>query len=234
MTVNDALTRSRVALALRRVVMVRDCLPRRVPPRTRRGRFRSAPGLGRRAPLLYRGGFSKHRGLEELVAAAALPVLEGARIVFLGYGSLAAELRRSTRIAVADRVDVLAAVPPDLLIDWVPGREHSRDAHPGIDPESAALPPNSSRGARAGVPIIASDLPEMGRMVLEEPAGRLGCSGPDRPGIDGRGDRDLLGARPPTCGAAGALQAAARDRWNLETDPPGWSTFTRTSRRVGG
>ena len=223
-TVNDALARE---LGTRygpcRVVVVHNCPPRPLRVADGPGPLRAALGIGANVPVaLYHGGFSKHRGLEELVAAAALPVLAETHVVFLGYGSQAAELRALAAASpVAERVHVLPAVPPDVLEDWV------RDADVAVMPiqdstlnHRLSTPNKLFEALAAGVPIVASDLPELRRIVMEDPAGPLGvlCD-PTDPASIAAAIADLLG-RPP--GERAALRerclGAARDRWNWETE----------------
>ncbi len=122
---------------------------------------------------------------------------------------------------VADRVHVLAAVPPDVLIDWV------RDADVAVMPirdstlnHRLSTPNKLFEALAAGVPIVASDLPEMRRIVMDDPAGPLGllCDPTDPASIAGA-IADLLG-RPAADRAAlrERCRTAARDRWNWETE----------------
>jgi len=72
----------------------------------------------------------------------------------------------------------------------------------------------------AGVPIVASDLPELRRIVMDDPAGPLGvlCD-PTDPTSIAAAIEGLLG-RPPDERAAlrERCLGAARDRWNWETE----------------
>ena len=82
----------------------------------------------------------------------------------------------------------------------------------------------------AGVPIVASDLPELRRIVMEDPAGPLGvlCDPTDPASIAGS-IAGLLGR--PTDERAALRErclGAARDRWNWETESARWSSCTRT------
>ena len=223
-TVNDALARELGArYGPRRVVVVHNCPPRPTIVADGPGPLRAALGVGADARVaLYHGGFSRHRGLEELAAAAALPVLGETHVVFLGYGSQAAELRALAAASpVAERVHVLPAVSPDVLEDWV------RDADVAVMPiqdstlnHRLSTPNKLFEALAAGVPIVASDLPELRRIVMEDPAGPLGvlCD-PTDPASIAAAIADLLG-RPPDERAAlrERCLAAARDRWNWETE----------------
>jgi glycosyltransferase involved in cell wall biosynthesis len=122
---------------------------------------------------------------------------------------------------VAERVHVLPAVSPDVLEDWV------RDADVAVMPiqdstlnHRLSTPNKLFEALAAGVPIVASDLPELRRIVMEDPAGPLGvlCD-PTDPASIAASIADLLG-RPVD--ERRALRerclAAARDRWNWETE----------------
>ena len=227
-TVNNALARELGERYLpRRVVVVHNCPPRPGPASETAGPvpgpLRAALGIGADVPVaLYHGGFSKHRGLEELVSAAALPILEGAHVVFLGYGSQAAELRALAAASpVAERVHVFPAVSPDVLVDWV------RDADVAVMPiqdstlnHRLSTPNKLFEALAAGVPIVASDLPELRRIVMEDPAGPLGvlCD-PTDPASIAASIAGLLGC--PLDERAALRErclVAARDRWNWETE----------------
>jgi glycosyltransferase involved in cell wall biosynthesis len=84
------------------------------------GRLRDALGIAPdRALVLYQGGFSVDRGIEELVAALDEPALAGADVTlaFIGYGRLRAWLDRQAA-ARPGRVAVLDAIPPGELQEW--------------------------------------------------------------------------------------------------------------------
>jgi glycosyltransferase involved in cell wall biosynthesis len=84
------------------------------------GRLRATAGVGAQACLvLYQGGFSVDRGIEELVAALDEPPLADREVVavFVGYGRLRAWLdgeaaRRPGRVAVVD------AISPGELLEY--------------------------------------------------------------------------------------------------------------------
>src|SRR5262249_29644238 len=89
-----------------------------LPERT--GRLRAAIGIGPDAPLvLYQGGFSVDRGIEELVAALDEAPLAGmpVAVAFIGYGRLRSWLDAAAA-ARPGRVAVLDAIPPGELQEW--------------------------------------------------------------------------------------------------------------------
>ena len=106
-----------------RPVVVLNCPPawrpgEMLPART--GKLHNVASVSADRPIvLYQGGFSVDRGIEDLVAAVEHPALEGTRIaaVFVGYGRLRSWLdeqaaRLPGQIAVTD------AIPPQELPEY--------------------------------------------------------------------------------------------------------------------
>jgi glycosyltransferase involved in cell wall biosynthesis len=185
--------------------------------------MRTELGLGSGDPIaLYHGGFSAHRGLEELAAAILQPGLEQVHAVFLGYGNRKDWLlEQAADPRYGGRLHVLAAVPPERLLDWVV------DADVGVMPIQASTlnhrlstPNKLFECLAAGVPVVASDFPEMRRIVLGNPGGPLGelCR-PDDPADVARGIRAIL-QRPADELTALRTRclAAAHEQWNWETE----------------
>src|SRR5262249_19180566 len=89
-----------------------------LPERT--GRLRERLGIGPDRPLvLYQGGFSVDRGIEELVAALDEPPLAASDAIaaFIGYGRLRSWLDEQAALRPG-RVAVLDAIPPGELQEW--------------------------------------------------------------------------------------------------------------------
>ena len=223
-TVNDALAAElERRYRPRRTVVVHNCPPRWQPPAERPDRIRAATGIPADAPIaLYHGGFSAHRGLEELAEAILQPGLERVHAVYLGYGSLRPaldELARDPRFA--GRLHVLDAVPPDELIEWVASADVGVMAiAPSTLNHRLSTPNKLFECLAAGTPVVVSDLPEMRRIVLGDPVGPLGevCA-PGDPVDLARAIRAIL-ERPPE--ELAALRArclrAAHERWNWERE----------------
>jgi glycosyltransferase involved in cell wall biosynthesis len=160
-----------------RTVIVRNCAPRWTPPTHPTSYLRNAARLDAMDPVvLYHGRFAGKRGIEELVAAAALPGMEDIQVVLLGYGNLSDEFDRLSRDPkVAGRVHVLAAVKPTELQDWVSGADVGVVTIRGQSLNHRLASPNKLwESLSAGVPVIASDFPVMRDIVLGDPDGPFG------------------------------------------------------------
>ncbi len=167
--------------------------------------------------VLYHGGLSPERGIEQLIAA--LPFLEATvHVVLLGYGPLEAELRaRAADVALAGRLHVLPAVPPTDLIGWVAAADvAAMPIQPSTLNHRLTTPNKLFEAMAAGVPIVASDLPGMATIVRETGAGVL-CD-PTSAGAVANAIHSILEAPPDARAAFGARGlAAVRDRYNWET-----------------
>jgi glycosyltransferase involved in cell wall biosynthesis len=132
------------------------------------GGLRSSLGLGPEVPLvLYQGAPAPDRGCEVLVAAVAL--LDGVHLAFLGdpepgYGEGLSELIRQR--GLGKRVTLLPSVPLDDLL------AHTAEADVGVtllqdtcENHRLALPNKLFEYVAAGVPVVASALPEVKRII---------------------------------------------------------------------
>jgi glycogen synthase len=166
-----------------------------------RGGLRDRLGIGPDVPLvLHQGAPAPARGCEVMLdAVAALP---GVRLVFLGdpepgYGQqLAVEISRR---GLSDRVATLPSVALSELL------AHTAEADVGVtllqdtcENHRLALPNKLFEYVAAGVPVVASALPEAERLVAEHGIGW--CVAPDdahalsaalRRALDARGDAEL-------------------------------------------
>lgn len=139
------------------------------------GRLRKAAGLpAKRAIVLYQGGLSIDRGLEELVAALDEPVLKDRdlAVVLLGYGRLL-ELFRQIAAGKPDRLVVLDAVPPVELLSYTAGATIGYVGQPGRTlNQRLNLANKLFEYAMAGVPVIVDLGTEHCRLVRQEDLGR--------------------------------------------------------------
>jgi glycosyltransferase involved in cell wall biosynthesis len=197
-------------------LIVMNCSYRHVPPAPREHRFHDALGL---APatrvVVYQGGFSRDRGIEQLIAA--IPEVPGAVLVLLGYGALQAELERVVADqATGGRVRIMAAVPPTELVDWIASADVvAMPIQPTTLNHRLTTPNKLFEALAAGVPVVASDLPGMAPIVRETGCGVL--VDPTDPASIAAALREVLATPPDEMAAWRArCSAAARETYNWE------------------
>ncbi len=123
--------------------------------------------------LLYQGGLTSGRQIEQVVAAMALVKNNQVHLVLLGSGALKRQLmRRAIRSGAAARIHFLDAVPQTELLAW------SASADVGVIPYGSdclnnhlCTPNKLYEFIAAGLPILANDLPELRRAVAENEFG---------------------------------------------------------------
>lgn len=140
------------------------------------GRLRVELGISHDIPiLLYQGGIAKGRGLELLVQALTYLKNSDAVLVFLGNGPLVEVLKQTAKDAgIEQRVLFHPAVPPhDLPLYTV-------DATLGLSPiegmclnHRLCLPNKLFEYIQAGVPVVATDFPELRRTICSLGIGEL-------------------------------------------------------------
>lgn len=174
-TVNDAYAD---VLAARwpvpRPLVVMNCSYRYTPTDPRDRRFHERLGLDDATRVvLYHGGFSPWRGIEQLVEAIRL--VPGATLVLMGYGVLEPTLRAiEADPATNGAVRVMDAVPPDELHDWVAAADVAAMPIQGDTLNHRLTTPNKLFEAMAaGVPAVVSDLPGMRAVVQDAGSGIL-------------------------------------------------------------
>jgi glycosyltransferase involved in cell wall biosynthesis len=181
------------------------------------GGLRAALGIDPDTPLvLHQGAPAPDRGCEVLVAAVA--ELEGVHLAFLGdpepgYGT---ELQRLIDgHGIADRAHQLPSVPLDRLLAW------TAEADVGVtllqdtcENHRLALPNKLFEYIAAGVPVVASALPETERLIGEYGVGWT--SAPADPADLAAQLRRALAARGDTELRARIRRAAEELRWPRE------------------
>jgi glycosyltransferase involved in cell wall biosynthesis len=137
-------------------------------------RLRERCGLSEAEPIvLYQGGMQPGRGLFNLLTAAKQ--LRGAAVVLLGGGMLTEALRRRiTELGVQDTVRMLPPVPADELHAW------TCSADIGVQIlENTCLNHYTTDSNKlfeyvmAGLPVVASDFPEIRAVVTGHDLGEL-------------------------------------------------------------
>jgi starch synthase len=179
-----------------RPIVVLNCPPAWRPGETmpvRTGRLREVARVDPDRPLvLYQGGFSVDRGIEELVAALEMPILveTGVVAVFIGYGRLRPWLDEQAA-RLPGRIVVVDAIPPHEL------QEFTVDADVGF----VGQPPRTLNQRlnlanklfeylQAAVPVVVAEGTAHCRLTLELEVGR--CVDIDDPATIARAIADLI------------------------------------------
>ncbi|MEX1168645.1 MAG: glycosyltransferase [Chloroflexota bacterium] len=202
-------------------VIVMNCSYRFSSPAPQPRRFHERLGLDpEMRVVLYQGGFSVGRGVEQLMAA--IRQVPGAVLVVMGYGALEADFRATAELPENQgRVHVLPAVPPTELLDWVASADVVGVLFQHDTLNNYLSTPNKFLEAMAaGVPTVCSDHPGMGPIARE-----TGCGIPVDPAdVDAvaAAIRTIVDAPPDERSAMRARAlAAAHDTYNWETQVQG-------------
>ena len=120
--------------------------------------------------LLFQGGYSLHRGIPALLEASNL-LREDWSLVFMGWGKLEAEIREyadaeSDRPEGRARVAMVPSAPHDELLKWTAGASLGTIPYENTGLNHLYCSPNKLwEYPAAGVPILASDMPEMKKKI---------------------------------------------------------------------
>ncbi len=198
-------------------VIVMNCSYRFAPPDPTPRRFHERLGLDPETRVvLYQGGFSMGRGVEQLMEAVRQ--VPGCVLVVMGYGALEADFRAAAALPEnLGKVHILPAVPPTELLEWVA----SADAigvlfqHDTLN-NYLSTPNKFLEAMAAGVPSVCSDHPGMGPIARE-----TGCGiavKPDDIHAIAAAIRTIVEAPPDDRARMRARAlAAAHDTYNWET-----------------
>ena len=165
-----------------RPVVVRN-LPSARPPVEGESPLRAALALDARARVaLYLGGLQAGRGLEPLIDAAGRLEPDHALVLMgPGHPDYIARLRdRAAAGGVADRVVFAPPVPTDAVVRWASGADLGLALIQNVSLSYfLSLPNKLFEYVAAGLPVVASDFPEMRRVVEDHGLGAV-CR-PDDP-----------------------------------------------------
>ena len=120
--------------------------------------------------LLFQGGYSPHRGIPALLEASHY-LDERWSLVFMGWGKLEGEIRqytaaKSDRPEGRARVAMVPSAPQDELLSWTAGAALGAIPYENTGLNHLYCSPNKLwEYPAAGVPIFASDMPEMKRKI---------------------------------------------------------------------
>ena len=172
MTVSASIARSlEQTYGIEEVVLLRNLPLYREPVAS--DRIRQELDIGADRPIvLYQGGFLTANGLEHQIAAAAH--LEGAAFVLLGDGPMEAQLKAQVRHGgLEDKVYFIDRVPFQELHAYTCSADLGLCLIQGTGKSFYySLPNKLFEYLIAGLPVLASDFPDMGRLVREEGVGR--------------------------------------------------------------
>lgn len=137
------------------------------------GRLHEAAGLvADQRVLLFQGGYSPHRGIPALLEASG-QLDERWTLVFMGWGKLEDEIRShaedlADRPPGRPRVAMVPSAPHDELLSWTAGAALGTIPYENTGLNHLYCSPNKLwEYPAAGVPILASDMPEMKRKIDE-------------------------------------------------------------------
>ena len=198
-------------------VIVMNCSYRFSSPAPKPRRFHELLGLDAETRVvLYQGGFSVGRGVEQLMAA--IHQVPNSVLVVMGYGALEARFRAAAEEpANRGKVHILPAVPPTELLDWVASADVVGVLFQHDTLNNYLSTPNKFlEGMAAGVPTVCSDHPGMGPIARE-----TGCGVPVDPSdiqAIAAAIRSIVDASPDDRSAMrGRALAAAHDTYNWES-----------------
>ncbi|HEU4671544.1 MAG TPA: glycosyltransferase [Candidatus Limnocylindrales bacterium] len=206
----------------RRIVVVRNCPERWSPPVTRPTLLRDAAGIPAGAPIvLYHGGLSRDRGVEQLLDALLVPGLETVHVVLLGAGELRERMARAaTDERRRGRVHLLDPVPPAELSAWIASADlGALPIQPTTLNHRLSTPNKLFECLAAGVPVVASDFPEIRAIVGEGETALGALCDPTRPEAIATAIRSLLDLGPDgLCELRARCLLAAHERWNWQAE----------------
>ena len=167
--------------------------------------------------LIYQGIFAANRGLPQLVSA--MKQLDDCALVLLGMGQLRDELLdQIEREGLGDRVTVCDAVPYAQMMRIVAACDAGLMPIVGSCLSYVYAAPNKLfEDMMAGIPVVASDLPDMAAIVRAEGIGTL-IADPESPASIAAAVRQLLDdPEPPQVkGERGRAAALALYNWDVE------------------
>jgi glycosyltransferase involved in cell wall biosynthesis len=200
---------------LRNVEVIRNC-PVLVPPLARHDLFRRRFAIPPHTRIaLYHGNLTTRRGLETLVQSAQY--LDDVAVVLLGSGPLSGTLPELARsIGVEERVFVHPTVLQSVLPRYVASADIAVVPIQSFVPNyHYSLPNKLFESMMAGLPVAASHLPEIRRIVEQEQVGAI--FDPDDPVDLARAINEVLSSPDYALMAQRAVVAAReRHHWGLE------------------
>ena len=189
------------------------------PGATVRREIRELEGLAHVPPsapiVLYLGGLMGGRGIEYL--ARSMADVPAAHLVLLGSGHQGPELvAEARRTGVDERVHIIPPVPPEEVVD------HASSATIGVSPivpsclnYEYSLPNKLFQYMAAGIPVVASDFPQVREVVVGSDAGLVVDT--QRPEAIAAALNELLGDRDAALAMGERGRKAVEERYNWST-----------------
>lgn len=165
--------------------------------------------------LLYQGSIQHNRGIEQTIDALSL--LPGCVLVIIGYGAQRPALERDVaERGLGERVRFFGPISNDLLLHYTAGVDVGMCC---IRNSSLSyywsLPNKLFEYVMAGVPVVASNFPEMGGFVQSEGVGEV-CDPDDPHDIAAAVRRILDDPDRPSRLRARAGEVTSRHNWGRE------------------
>lgn len=169
--------------------------------------------------LIYQGVLVPNRGLPQLIDA--MKRLDDCALVLVGMGHLRDELCRKVRDeGLSDRVTILDAVPYDEMMRMTEACDAGVIPIVGACLSYVYAAPNKLfEDMMAGIPVVASDLPDTAAVVRAERVGTL-IADARRPEDIVAAIRALLDDEEPPRVKGERARAAALARYNWELERP--------------
>jgi len=190
---------------------------------------RAAAGIAPERPVvLYQGGYSVDRGIEELVTAMDEPPMRALDAVcaFMGFGRLEGWLHEQAALRPG-RIVVLPPVPPDDLLPWTASADVTFVGQPPRTlNQRLNLPNKLFESLMAGVPVVVSANNAQCQLTSEEEVGA--CADIDSP-------RAIADALASILAQPAAVQrdlrahcrSVALDRYNWDRNVAGLTSLYR-------
>ena len=162
--------------ALPEAVLIPNAVERVTRPRYDGRLHRKAGVEPDQKVLLFQGGFARRRGISALLEASRY-LREDWTLIFMGWGALESEIReyvdaKSDRPAGRPRVSMVPGAPHDELLLWTSGATLGTIPYENTGLNHLYCSPNKLwEYPAAGVPILASDLPEMKKKIEQYDVG---------------------------------------------------------------
>jgi glycosyltransferase involved in cell wall biosynthesis len=202
------------------VLNVPEGTPRADPRVSPEPGLRGTLGLDSTTPLiLYSGGVTPVRGVH--TAIEALQHLPGVHLAVICVPSTSVRFvgelrRRAEECGVEDRTHFVEPVGPDEVIDYMASADLGLIPMLSFPNHEMALPNKVFQYARAGLPVVSSDLQTLGSVVREY---RLGATfEPEDPVSLAKAVSTVLADRPNFQARAWAFAEAPEFQWSRQVE----------------